>query len=759
MTLEKCIEYIDRYLNKIDNRPRLVDAQNKQALKQLKEHYQVGENKFLKVSDYSNDDETLKYENLLNDLVNFEGNVFLTEFVTYWYLEGQNSLQDKLNALLNLSLKCHLIILGYCCNKNLKIDDPRIENLIYTVGDYNNEQLPEIFFINPKLKISESCIDGINYLPNIIENNDFQKINVHTSKNKNTFPNSPFRIIVHDDAYEFIHHTYSLSVPLSRDYGREDNWEYALALLTKYKSWDNVFQKTFKIISPSYTLFEKWNDFTDNEKWLYFISLKISKSDNNYLNEVVNKTNDFNMLQNNILKLLIDFDIDNANFRKMYEDRKKILCKLKFSEDRILNYCNSIKCHEKNAIYYLTDLTNIEKEKIIECLYKYSDGFSHDELLNILKVVYEDLYIYMLPYNFGNELLNTYFEQYKYQKITNKIDDNFIKLVNEQAKKREYNLLLSSRAEILDSLDLDDRCCAYFVDAMGVEFLGYIFNKCILAGLSVNIKVGRSEIPTITEYNKDFETFFEHKNVTLKSVPDIDQIKHKGKHNYTFEKTKLPIHIISELEVLDDIINNINHDIINDICRKAILVADHGASRLVMLYNSEESVVQSNTKSFHGGRVCENTSDFDKSLSFATLSLDDKYYSSANYKRFAGGRINGVEMHGGATLEEVAIPIIEITHMTEDIEIRIQNKNIVSTFKNPPIIEFYTKTHLSDINVNINGYFYDVEYINNNKFIVKMPKRIKSGKYIAKVICKNVTIADNLSFEIVKGGIKNNDIL
>lgn len=40
---------------------------------------------------------------------------------------------------------------------------------------------------------------------------------------------------------------------------------------------------------------------------------------------------------------------------------------------------------------------------------------------------------------------------------------------------------------------------------------------------------------------------------------------------------------------------------------------------------------------------------------------ENGFWCLANYDRFKGGRKANVEVHGGASLEEVAVPIVEIT--------------------------------------------------------------------------------------------------
>lgn len=83
----------------------------------------------------------------------------------------------------------------------------------------------------------------------------------------------------------------------------------------------------------------------------------------------------------------------------------------------------------------------------------------------------------MLPFRFKNELLDTYFQDYKYQKIINKLLPEFYEVVLEQAVKRGYNLILEPRSSKIEKLKTKN-ALLYFMDAMGVEYLGYILEEC-----------------------------------------------------------------------------------------------------------------------------------------------------------------------------------------------------------------------------------------------------------------------------------------
>lgn len=93
---------------------------------------------------------------------------------------------------------------------------------------------------------------------------------------------------------------------------------------------------------------------------------------------------------------------------------------------------------------------------IFEMIEKYADDYSKDELLGVLKHISSDLYLYLQNYDYKHELLNDYFSDYKYQKVTNKITTEFRALVEKQAVDREYLRILPARSEKTESIDMQN---------------------------------------------------------------------------------------------------------------------------------------------------------------------------------------------------------------------------------------------------------------------------------------------------------------
>ena len=385
---------------------------------------------------------------------------------------------------------------------------------------------------------------------------------------------------------------------------------------------------------------------------------------------------------------------------------------------------------------------------------KYSTKFERETLENILKITYPDLATYIQPYRFKIPLLEQYFSMYNYGKIINKILPEFESLVLEQSINREFNLLLEPRATKLDMVNKENSEL-YFIDAMGVEYLAFILAKCKERGLLANVTVCRSNLPSITSCNKEFVKDFEQAGIRVHSIKELDEIKHHGTDEYDYTHTKLPIHLIRELEIIEETLDNVKLNLIQGTVNKAILIADHGASRLAVIHETE-NMWEMAAKGKHSGRCCPK-SDSDVKSKYVIES--DDFWVLANYDRFKGSRRANVEVHGGATLEEVTVPIIEIVTASTDIEVTVIDKEITVSFRKKASIKLFSKTKLQSLSVCIDGIYYETEELDENIYLVSMPDIKKAKTYYFNVYSSNNLVASDLSFTVKKESSQEKNIL
>jgi hypothetical protein len=158
-------------------------------------------------------------------------------------------------------------------------------------------------------------------------------------------------------------------------------------------------------------------------------------------------------------------------------------------------------------------------------------------------------------------------------------------------------------------------------------------------------------------------------------------------------------------------------------------------------------------KGQHSGRCCP-CSEADVKPEYATQ--ENGFWVLANYDRFKGGRKASVEVHGGATLEEVIIPLIEVELFDNKITVsNITPTTMVSFKKNAEIILFSTSS-LGNVSVRVLGQQYEAEVIGNQKHKVILMDIKKTGKYTANVF-EGDNLIGQVEFEVQRESGKTND--
>ncbi len=256
--------------------------------------------------------------------------------------------------------------------------------------------------------------------------------------------------------------------------------------------------------------------------------------------------------------------------------------------------------------------------------------------------------------------------------------------------------------------------------------------------------MGHCELPSITEKNKEFIQYFGGK---YKKIEDLDKLKHHSQI-YDYQKRKEPIHIFKELEIIDAELRRIESLLVQEIISKAIIVSDHGASRLAVIYEREnDSVLELDEKAQHSGRCCPT--EINPNISCATY--EDGFAVLANYERFRGGRKANVEVHGGATLEEVVVPVITLSRKPKNIEYCFTDPTIILKQKDVATLMLYCNMPMNKPRIRIDKVFYDGEFVADQKhakFI--MPELKRSREYIAEVYDGDTSLSVSLKFKIQK---------
>lgn len=464
---------------------------------------------------------------------------------------------------------------------------------------------------------------------------------------------------------------------------------------------------------------KEWQDYLSDRKidgypldhWRTYLFYLMNPSTNAYLKAVTVHSANYSEYRYNLLNYILDVSYKEQDFCELYRLRKELF--KGYGTDKISAYI--AQSHQKGSdrVYYLTDNTPEERYEIIMAI---SESQSIPDNLDM---IYPDLANYLYDYVFSDALpkeLTGYFKEYKLLKLYNKIDADFMEKVDALSEdgKRIFNYLRAKNS-IIEKHD-DGQTKLVWIDALGVEYLGFIQKVAKELDLSLTIQIGRAVLPTLTSFNSDFFRSWNGKKA--KKIDALDNIKHEGVSYRELGSKDAPVYLSNELAVIRATLEKIKGMLIQD--DKAVLLAsDHGASRLVIIHDHKNQWTMKDTGK-HGGRCCP-LSDLDtkpNSASEETTESGEKFWVLANYDRFQGGRESGVELHGGATLEEVVVPIIkiELADTANRPKIRCETQNVQFTDTQDPVIIIFCPSPVNSLRVKIEGHMYNAEKQEDNRF-------------------------------------------
>lgn len=754
MTIAEAYKKVDKYLSSESQSPIIVDLPSAKDLSEFKTHYHVGKNRFVGSHKYAIKDNLPDIPKLLNDVSLLSGTTFLTGISVALKLKGAKETKRFLKNFISLEAQGKLILVTVQCADYLKFSDPRISaaNRVLIVSSDTNHPITTLLFISKNLK--NTCTvysDGLDKMVEYYDQSADMECNVVTSKTKKDFPLSLIPIRELNSSFDSIVGIYSALSGIEEQWGTSEQWEYLANTLIKRSNWDDFLVSEYAGIPNLANCFHQYSSYSSNKKWAHFVSLKVCGVKNNeYLSYVLGKTDRYENFIQNFYNFILDFDTTNKHFRNLYLERRNIL-KNVAEEGAASEFCKIVSGKNEKALGYLTDYTWSEKRMLLSVIAKYRDIYTIDKVQALLTDVSPDLLAYLKKFRFKEDIFTHYFEMYKYCKIANYISDEMKEIVSEQAIKREYNKYLVPRASIVSKLSKEN-ALVYFTDAMGVEYLGYIQEKLYELGLVGNIKYGLCNLPSITSKNKEFVGEFNLSNTPVRDIKAIDEIKHNGVMSYNYETEKLPIHLYSELSEIQTLLKHVESDLLSGQYKRVYLISDHGASRLAVI-NEHENKWEVSEKGKHSGRCCPK-SDISEKPEQATEEND--FWCLANYDRFRGGRKANVEVHGGATLEEVIVPIIEITRQPASLKCMIDSQSAIVTasFKKNAVVRIYISEDFEDVKVLVEGQYYEAHKTENKYYYtVEMPDVKKAGMHTMDVYVNNSIIAQNLLFEVKKEGI------
>ena len=609
---------------------------------------------FIFLSDYCAGGDTFpNFRRLRNDLQKETRNVCVLPLSEHLRINPDQATQE-INLFLNLlkseahSLRIYFLM--YRLNSfflSLKITDPRQKDcVLISSSAAADDYLLTIIQKSMQFKVSGERVEGLKQYLKYWEESPNASLTLYTEnavhlQDKNFFDD----VKVIANAFDLLRHHYALPAEFRKNFGREADWQKLAELVAMTGSFEQAFRKEFKVNGFGVSVFKNFGELESFRQWFLWLRCKLQGS--GYVALCANASGSTEEFVAQIYEKIFSY-AEETVFDEFCDERREILSLMKImpSED----FLERVRQSEKQlALKVLTSNSRAEQLLIFETLQQFRFN-ELDTARKILRRTFPALANYLAEGSNGfNEEQAKYFCQYRWLKVTNRLTEDFSRQVTEFARNAGKNIyVLKSRNEII-SEEYSDAAALFFVDGLGAEYMNFFAADFapLEEDFSVKYWVGRCNLPSVTELNKDF---LQGRNVAGE-VLELDTLKH--------ESRTYPENILGKLEILSTLKEKIIHALEGH--EKIILCADHGTSRLAVLARQskfDKAFSVKNRKVYKSGRFADALPDDAKNFPTA-LEYDGKIIF-ADYSRFTQRGAPGSEIHGGASLEEVIVPVVAI---------------------------------------------------------------------------------------------------
>lgn len=762
-TMDQCFDRIEAYCQKeITGHPLLVNTENAHDFQCLVKRMQLDGNKTcVFVHDYCG--KGLPQIDALFRDVKKKGCFVVIGLSSYVMLLGKKRAEELMARLQELSVAGHVIVL-FSHMKEIRLSRmQQDQHLSYRVllleGDPT--PLPSIYLASPEENsFGQLVLPNIQALLEKLEQYDpvggETSFAVRTSLHKEVFSESMYSIRSSKGIYKELLRAFPvLKGDLEESWGTKEDWERFAQEWKECLSWGALAEKHFGIDAHFSAILEREYEQADTyETWLYWLLLKVQgASEDAYLSYALGKSRHWRDLWEHIFLSLSSLSFQMREFEKYCEGRKRLLEGQAIPATWVSEYQDAIAQKGRDAIWYLFAGTAWEEKMLFQCLADYD--YTKEEVMGVLKTHFPDLFAYMKSFTFTMHqkvperlvpLLTKYFDDYKWQKLMNHLTPDFKAQVNTLAEHRVYNQF-PIRSLALSQMKKENTMM-YFVDALGVEYLSYISEKCKTYGLLLSIQVVHGELPSITSQNTEFM------NPGVTNIKDLDELKHESQ-TYNYEKQKIPLHLVAELKAIDGVLQTIRDGLLTKEMKSAIIISDHGATRLAVLNDEEYGAefIVGESKGQHSGRCCQVEED--PRIPFA--AYENGYAVLANYMRFKGSRKADVEVHGGATLEETLVPLLQISLKPKDPMVEFQPALVQLRKKEVGELLLVTNFDMADPYIIVNGKIYRGKLdTHRRRAIIPLPDMKRTHDYMADIYDGDTLLKEQVAFHVKKEVAKDN---
>ena len=482
----------------------------------------------------------------------------------------------------------------------------------------------------------------------------------------NAQPDNAFSYEVCHNAYEFL--TQGLGLDFGNMPVKEEEmpmWE-KLASLIDIGSFDlrHFVNKRFDTynIKDSQDFIKTWLECeTDFDRWLLAMYFRKVSGGQGYICEVLNRCGGLTTPE--LFSVIAAGAFDGLDSDEYIQCRRQALASAakqgvkitEMAEQKVYAKMSAMLCGSAQDKYMaaklMTDFTDSDRRLVIEA---YRKGYIS---LRQLEQIYPCFRHYLdtmgVQVPADNGWIVEYFDCYRKAKATGDIQpvQELSHKLNASGATFEawYNDFKTVKTCLHQRSDID---VFYWIDGLGVDwvpFIAHIIEKHRVDGVFLNeVFVARASLPSTTSVNKPLLEELVPEGGTLEKTGDLDSFAHQYKNGY-------PQYLIDEMGIVEEAITKVLQSYNG---KKIAFVSDHGMTYMAQ-YGKGLNIA--GVEGEHEGRVAHKTSGKAGQDSKYVVLEDGKTLCALTEDSLTSKTPKGHGAHGGATPEEVLVPIIIVS--------------------------------------------------------------------------------------------------
>ena len=351
-----------------------------------------------------------------------------------------------------------------------------------------------------------------------------------------------------------------------------------------------------------------------------------------------------------------------------------------------------------------------------------------------LKEAFPALFAY-LSHNLGvfQSDIGTYMSRYKAHKLENTLpSDETLYFSGANVSSFDYRYAVLSEYE-------DDNTIILWVDALGIEWLSLLYwgieNNC--DGTITNVALTQATLPTETIFNEQWNSM----SMPYKKLNKLDKLAHKG----VIDEPDYYSCIEEQMNFVVGISSQVSSLLAE--YRRVVITGDHGTSRLAArFFHCRDGIdVPHDAIVYNHGRYCKLQQDTMLSLPNVEIvksAQGDRYAVFSNYDHFkrsgfaAGADDENAiygEVHGGATPEEMLVPVIVIERNKEVQIMASWEKQTVKISMKKAKLSISFDRRIESLSVKMSGIQAAVSKVDAGKTWTILFSGVKAGTYPVEV--------------------------